>query len=422
MPKQSLKTWLWLVFAVAACCISWSYMHRVLLPWEFYVNVTRGHVRTQMGDLYPRWIGTRELLLHGKNPYSLEVSHEIQMAFYGHPIEQSYDKPQFEIIDEQRFAYPIYVVVLLAPTIHADFDQLQTWDPVLLAILIGVSVWLWMGVLQWNPPLPMIVALALFVLSSPQLGQGLRLRQLGLLVAFLLALAAWLVTRQRYFMAGVLLAVSTIKPQMIALCMIWFVIWAFGDWKKRWPLAAGFGTCLGLLFGIGEWLLPSWPRDFVEGLEAYGKYFPSTSPLRLILGNWIGGSLSVLLVALLLIYSWRKRRVYANGPEFAQVLAVYLIASTLILPLLTPYNQVLLFLPVFMIFRDWNKLPRTARIAFLGLVLWPWLVQLVFLFHSPRLDSMNRLPLLPAVLAILFPFVVPLLLYVRRRQISYLPA
>ncbi len=30
----------------------------------------------QMGDLYPRWVGARELLLHQRNPYSEEISHE----------------------------------------------------------------------------------------------------------------------------------------------------------------------------------------------------------------------------------------------------------------------------------------------------------------------------------------------------------
>lgn len=422
MTRQSPKTWLWLLLAVGASVISWSYMHRVLLPWEFYVNVTRGQVKRQMEDMYPRWVGTRELLLHGRNPYGPEVSHEIQMAFYGHPIEQTYDKPQSEIVDEQRFAYPIYVVFLMAPTIHMDFDQLQTWAPLALALLMAASVWMWIRVLQWKVPLLLMVALVLFVLSAPQLAQALRLRQLGLVVAFLLALATWLVTRQQYLLAGVLLAFATIKPQMVALCIVWFLIWSLGEWRKRWPLATGFLICFGVLCVVGEWLVPTWPRDFVNGLEAYSKYFPITSPLRLILGNWIGGAFSIMLFIALFVYSWRQRQAAANSSEFTLVLALYLIASTLVLPILTPGNQVILCLPIFMIIRDWAKLSRTGRIVFSTLVMWPWLVQLVFLFHPPQLDSMNRLPLLPSVLLILFPFVVPLLLYIRRREISYIPA
>ena len=58
-----------------ASAISWTYMHRVLLPWEYYVNVQHGPLKEEMGDLYPRWVGTRELLLNGRNPYGKEVSH-----------------------------------------------------------------------------------------------------------------------------------------------------------------------------------------------------------------------------------------------------------------------------------------------------------------------------------------------------------
>ena len=88
-----MKPWTWLVAAILASAVSWTYFARILLPWEHYVNVERGRVKAQMDDLYPRWVGAQELLLHGRNPYGAEVSHKIQITFYGHPIEQSYDKP-----------------------------------------------------------------------------------------------------------------------------------------------------------------------------------------------------------------------------------------------------------------------------------------------------------------------------------------
>ena len=42
------------------------------LPWR--------RPTAQMGDLCSRWIGTRDLLLRGRNPYGPEVSHESQLA------------------------------------------------------------------------------------------------------------------------------------------------------------------------------------------------------------------------------------------------------------------------------------------------------------------------------------------------------
>lgn len=401
-----MKGWLWVLAGILASMVSWTYMHRILLPWEDFVNVQQGQVKAQLGDLYPRWVGTRELLLNGRNPYGPEVSHEIQMGFYGRPIEQSYDKPQFEIIDEQRFVYPLYVVFLLAPSVHWDFAQLQSWAPVFFGAVSVISLWLWLRVLHWRPSPLAVGGMVMLVLSSPQIAQGLRLRQLGLFVAFLIALASWCVTRQRYAMAGALLAISTIKPQMVALVLLWFLLWSLGDWRRRWPLAAGFGGSLAVLAGGAEWLLPGWPRFFLEGLRAYEKYFPTTSPVRLILGNWIGGVLSVLALAALVAFAWGGRKAEADSREFAYALASFLVANTLLMPVLTPYNQVLLLLPTLMLLRDWKKLPRLGRAGFSALVTWPWIVQAFLLMHFPQIDSPNRLPLLPSVLVILFPFLV----------------
>jgi hypothetical protein len=398
--------------ALIASATAWSYMQRVLLPWEEHVNVKPGKLKAEMGDIYPRWVGTRELLLSGRNPYGKEVSSEIQMGFYGHAIDQTYDKPASEIVDEQRFVYPLYVVLLLAPTVHLDFAHLQMWAPVIFEALTVISVWLWIGVVRWRPPPLVTASLVLLVASSPQVAQGLRLRQIGLFVAFLVALAAWLVTREHYFAGGALLAIATIKPQMVVLCIAWFLLWSFGSWKRRWPLAAGFGSALAILVGAGEMLLPGWPRFFLEGLEAYRMYFPTISPLRLILGNWIGWALSILIVIVLFVFSWLNRKASANSPEFVEGLAAVFITTALVLPLVTPYNQVLLLMPVILVLRDWAKVPRIAKIAFAGLAASTWIIELAMLAHPAPMDAMNRYPLLPSLVA--FPFVVAVLILIRR--------
>jgi hypothetical protein len=412
-----MKAWTWLLTGVVASAVSWTYIHRILMPWEHYVNVEHGWVKVPMGDLYPRWVGTAELLLHGVNPYAAEVSHKIQIAFYGQPIEQSYDKPQFEIIDEQRFAYPVYVVFLLAPTVHVDFAVLQRWAPVVLGALTVGSILLWLAVLGWRPPPWLLLTLGLLVLSSPQLAQGLRLRQFGLFVAFLLTLATWCVTRNRLFAAGVLLAIATIKPQMVILCLAWFFIWSIGEWKKRWPLAAGFVVTLGLLAGAGDILVPGWVRYFLDGMDAYRKYFPlgAMSVVRLILGNWIGGVFSVLAILILLVYGWNKRAATAQSPEFVRVLSVFLITATLVLPMLTPYNQVLLLLPLLILIRDWGQLPRWDRVAFALFLGWPFLVAAGLLLFPPPV-SVHRTALLPSVLLPLVPFLFFLLMFTHGRR------
>jgi hypothetical protein len=414
-----MKIRLWLLVALFVSGTTWLYMHRVLEPWEHYVDVETGKLKTQLGDLYPRWVGTRALLLKGRNPYGPEVSHEIQMGIHGRIIEQQNGASPSDIIDEQRFVYPVYVVFLLAPTVGVELAQLQAWAPVVLAILTAIGVFLWLDVLRWRPPMTVIAALVLFVLSSPQIAQGLRLRQLGVLVGFLIALAAWCVNRSHLATAGIALAVATIKPQMVVLPLLWFLLWAAGDWRRRWRLAGGFAATMAALVGAGEWILPGWIGYFVDGIAAYRRYFPTTSVLRFALGDWLGGAAAVVLVAGALIFGWRRRRHTADSPQFALTFAVFCMTTALTLPLLTPFNQVLLILPVMMLVRDWAILPKASRIVFLVMVTWPWVASLVLLLFPPQLHSLTRLPLLPSVLVLCLPVVLPLLVMVTQRALLW---
>src|SRR5437588_677850 len=83
---------------------------------------------------------------------------------------------------------------------------------VVLGALIAASILLWLAILRWRPSPLAVAGMMLLVLSTPQIAQGLRLRQFGFFVIFLLACAFWCVVRKQLFLAGALFAVSTIKP------------------------------------------------------------------------------------------------------------------------------------------------------------------------------------------------------------------
>lgn len=416
-----MKTTIWILLSVLACAVTWLYTARVLGPWEHYVNVERGNLKNQMGDLYSPWMGTRELLLHGSNPYGPEVSHEIQMAFYGRAIAQSYREPGANVINEQRFAYPVYVVFLLAPTVHADFQKLQVWAAATLAVLTALSVLLWIEVLRWQPSKALIATLILFTLSTPQVTQGLRLRQLGLVVAFLLAVSAWCVIRNHLALAGIALALSTIKPQMVVLPLAWFLLWSVSAWPRRWPLLAGFSITLATLIALGELLLPGWPHFFLNGLLAYRNYVATPSILSTVLGGAFGLVVSGIIVVGMLAFAWRNRQADAASPEFIQVLTAFLLGAALVLPLMYPFNQVLLLLPAMMIARDWLSLPRLLRRVLAVVVAWPWVARFVLLLLPPRLDSMSRLPLLPSALTLFVPILLSMLFAISWSKATQFP-
>jgi hypothetical protein len=97
-------------------------------------------------------------------------------------------------------------------------------------------------------------------------------------------------------------------------------------------------------------------------------------------------------------------------------------ATVLAFPLFTAFNQVLLILPAMLLIQDWKSLPRFSRLVLMVSVSWPWIVSLVLLLLlRARLDSSNRLPLLPSVLVSFFPLLLPLLLMSRRGEIAMPP-
>jgi hypothetical protein len=413
-----MRSRIWLLLSLFAACIMWMYVSRVLGPWEHYIDVEHGILRAQLGDLYSPWMGTRELLLRGRNPYGPEVRHEIQTAFYGHVVDQQYADGA-KVLDEQRFAYPVYVVFLLGPAVYVDFPQAQIWGAVVLAALAATSVFLWMNVAQWKPPPAMMAALVLFVLSSPQIVQGLRLRQLGVAVGFLLALSAWFIVRNQLALAGVALALSTIKPQMVSLPLLWFLLWSVGAWPKRRSLLTSFGITLALLIGLGELVLPGWPRFFLDGVSAYTKYALMPSLLHMAFGNRLGNLISGVIVASILVYGWRNRSAPEGSRSFTICLAASLMGAILAFPLFTPFNQVLLVLPILLFLRDWKSQPRISRLVFAVATGWPWITCLILLLFPPALHSPNQRPLLPSFLSLFFPLMLPLLLMTTRGDVTF---
>ena len=406
-----MKSFAWLFLGLLAAGITWLSTRHTPEAWSYSADV-----KEQMGDLYSPWVGSRELLLHHRNPYGPEVSRQIQMAFYGHVIDQSYDSTGKSLVNEQRFAYPVYVVFLLAAAVHSDFVAVREWARVILAGLTAISILLCLDIVHWRLTRAMSAALILFILSSPQLVQGLRLEQLALVVGFLLIAAAWCTQKNYLAVAGALLALTTIKPQMSIMPLCWFAIWAAGDWIKRWRIAAAFVVTLAALIAGGEVILPGWIGYFVQGLSAYRKYSPTSSLLLVVLGDTFGKIVAATFFVALLIIAWRNRRSSASSPEFTLMFAVFLMGTILVFPLLIPFNQVMLILPTVLLLRDWTALSRFSRLIFITLVSWTWITDLVLLLSSARLPFRSRLSYFASLIASFFPLFLPLLNMAKRRE------
>ena len=72
-----------LIFAAAllASASTWFYANHILRAQQIADAALHHQPRGNFSDLYPRWLGARELLKHGRNPYSAEITREIQQGY-----------------------------------------------------------------------------------------------------------------------------------------------------------------------------------------------------------------------------------------------------------------------------------------------------------------------------------------------------
>lgn len=393
----------WVAISLGCAILAWTYSARILWPWERLADESRGTQTSTLGDFYSRWAGTRALLIEHKNPYGQEVSREIQVAFYGKPVTQQYGS---RVMDEQRFAYPVYVAFLVAPTVWVPFEIAQKWMEGALAVLVALSVIVGFEIAEWQGRLT--IGSTFFVLATPQVCQALHLRQLGIVVGFLILAAAWCAKKNHLLAAGAALAFSTIKPQMAALPLAWFILWSLGNIRERWRLLAGLAGTLGILVGAGELILPGWISEFVRGMAAYRKYAGSSSLLELALGRELGTAAALVVIGAVLWWGWRNRRAVSNSTRWMEVLSGFLIASTIAMPLVSPFNQVLQILPAILVAQNWKARPKALRFVLLATIGFPWIAEALLLVFRPQVGSLNWQPLIPSALVLAIPFLLAL--------------
>lgn len=358
----------------------WFYVQRVLIPYQQGDAARHDRPRGTLSDLYPRWLGARELLLRHRDPYGAEVTREIQAGYYGRELDPN--RPN-DPKDQQGFAYPVYVVFLLSPTIHLPFAAVQAGFFWLLALLTAVTVPLWLRAIGWRPPRKVQVILLALTLGSFAVVQGIKLQQLSLLVGFLLAASAALLTSGYLAISGGLLALACIKPQLALPLAGWFTLWSLAR-RQRWRFLVGFYITLGVLIAAGEYELPGWIARFRQAVAAYGDYTGgSRSLLDVLVGQGFGRILAGLVILTVIYFCWKKRNESENSAAFASMLALVLAATVVIIPTFAPYNQVLLLPAIFLIVRSWDLLrqksavARTVAFVATALLLWPWLAALL---------------------------------------------
>jgi hypothetical protein len=391
-----------LLLAVLLAGSMWFYVRQVLVPYQRSDAAAHDRPRGNLSDLYPRWLGTRELLLNHRDPYSVAVTQEIQMGYYGRVLDPNRSgDPK----DQQGFAYPLYVVFLLAPLIHLPFHLVQAGFRCLVIILTAASVPLWLRALNWRPSLATMAILVVLTLGSFPAVQGIELQQLSLVVSGMIAISALLLADGHLVPAGALLALAAIKPQLALPIVAWLILWAVSDVRRRGGFLWGFGVTMVVLLAGSQYLLPGWVGRFLAAVAAYRQYTAGPGSLLdvLITPVW-ARMLTVLIVLTLVGVCWPARREPANTPVFAAISALVLAVTVVVIPTFGPYNHLLLLPGIFLVVRNGTKLwsrsivTRATCVIAALVFLWPWLAALTlslcsFILPPPSVQQAWALPL-----------------------------
>ena len=362
-------------------------------------------------DFYQVWLSSRELMQRRLDPYSLQVTRELQTGLYGRTLDSS--RPR-DPIDQRRFPYPAFADLLFWPAAEFPFAEVRVWIVCMLAALTLASVAIWFRSLDSRPGWKWIAVAALLTISSYPVLEGLYAVQLGLLVAFLLAASLLALRRNRLVLAGFLMALTTVKPQVAALTILYVLLWCLHDWRARGRWGIGFFATMTLLVGASLAVLPHWIPSWIHTVLAYRHYTSPpvvtevlTSPLGPRLAGPATTVLTVASIIIAAVVSLRHRAAPADTSSFWFTVGMLLSITTItILPGPAVYDHIILLPAILLVVRnraDLGAASGPARLLLrIGAVVlfWPYFAAAVLVALHPWIAPAS----FQSILAISVPF------------------
>jgi hypothetical protein len=391
MPNTtaSLKTWSILILFVLILMAIESVM-----VYQIYATRFPG-----TADFFARWYGARELVLRGRNPYDRKIEMEAQEAMFGRQTRPDED--------QVNFAYPLYTIFLFWPLTLTSYAWAQAiWMVVLQFALIGQSLLLF-GLTRWRPPPWLFVITIFWSLFFYSGARAIFLGQFSVLVALSVVTAAWGLLNDKDKLAGAILPLATVKPQMAFLVIPFFLLWALG--LKRWSFLIAFVVSAGILFLGSLFWVPDWPLRFLGNLSSYSDYVGFGSPLENMTARFAPGIdhlLNLLLtVMLLVLLLWQWWLALTKGPEtFLWGLTWTLLVGNLIAFRSATANHVILYLPLFLLFK--RLTPANWKIALVQVIstvaLWVIFLTTIDQSRGHNFEAIFMHGLLPSLLIIYF--------------------
>jgi len=346
----------------------------VIVAGLFWVNLQFSRNNPGGNDFLVHYMGTRSLIIDNLSPYSDEVAVRIQTAAYGHPAQG--------IEHELRVAYPLYSVFLFAPfAVINDYEIARAAWMTVLEIALVAMAFLSIKLVGWKPSLSIQGSILLFSLIWYHAVRGIINGNAVILIGLLLIGVFLYIKSEKDELAGILLAITTIKPHLVILIIPFILIWTI--YQKRWKVLAWFIGSMAILISLGLLIIPDWIYQNIWEILKYPDYNPAGT-MAAALAEWLPNlekvlkwGIAIILGFVLFIESWKARK--GNFPHFLWTGLLILMIGQWIGIQTDPGNFILLFpgliLVLSILVNRWEEQRTWISIGYLGfLFIIPWII------------------------------------------------
>jgi hypothetical protein len=377
-----------------------------IVVWSLYTFVTSKYPGAN--DFYQRWIGAKVFWLEGRDPYGADVARETEIFLYGRPYNPDPALNEFP----GDFLYPFNTVILLAPIAGVSYAVASAIWFAFLALLIVICFVMLVDLFKWRvSPLMLVLGIIWAVTFYPAL-RGIFMGQIGTFVACLHLMILWALAKRHDIFAGILIALSTIKPQLGIFLIPFVILWALR--YQRWRFLVNAAVSTVIFVGASLLLMPSWPAKWLEQAGRYTGYTNIGSPVWIIthdylpfLGRPVELAVSAGLV-LLMLWAWYEVLWLRKSEWFNWTVALTLTITQLVwVRTGTPHYVVFFYVIVFYL-RNLSR--RAGNMAVIGIMV----VSSVALWWLFLATVFNRIE--SEIMYLPLPILSLLILLITRRQ------
>jgi len=335
------------------------------------------------------------LVWQGLSPYSDETALQIQQLAYGRPAQAGEH--------ELRVAYPLYSILIFLPfSFINDYTLARAVWMTVLEVSLVLLAFLNLRLTNWKPGFLTGTFFFIFSLLSYHALRPLINGNAVILIALGFT-GAMLAYRSKFDeLAAILMALTTIKPQLSLLISIYMVLHAI--FQKRWRFVIWFGGTMTILILISVLLLPDWMLQNLREIIRYPGYNPPGT-LQAALKIWFPafgkrlGTGFTIFLSLLLLAEWVFSR-RGGYRAFLWCACLTLVVSQWIGIQTDPGNFIILYPALALIFSTLSeRWKRAGEIISLGIMLllllglWAFFLATVEYGAQPQQSPLMFLPL-----------------------------